>query len=570
MPIWRSTCLASTVALGLVAAPVQAEVAPGAYLAARQALSMSEFAQATDYFSQAMVADPDNPMLLENALTAFVSLGQIESARDISRRMIQTGADSQLANMVLLGADAKSGDWENVLEDLDAGQSVGPLFDDLLRGWTLIGEGRVSDALEQFDSVIEQDGVSAFGLYHKALALASVGDLEGAAEIMSGDENDAMRLNRSGIVAYAQVLSQLDRNDDAIALLDEGFGGDLDPALAQLRARLADGERVPVTAIRDATDGVAEIYMSIAGALGGETSNGYILLYVRMAQYLRPDLTEATLMAAGLLERLGQYDQAIAAYRRVSRDDPAFAAAEMGRAEALRSAGRDDAAIEVMQQLSELQPDNPAIHTALGDALRQLERYEEAATAYDAAIAQFDSPAEPQWVVYFARAIAYERTDRWDEAEADFRTALELNPKQPQVLNYLGYSYVEMGENLDEALTMIEEAVAARPDSGYITDSLGWAYYRLGRFQEAVEPMEKAVSLVPVDPVINDHLGDVYWAVGRKLEARFQWSRALSFIDDDTSTDADPDRIRRKLEVGLDKVLEEEGEEPLDMARDGG
>ena len=155
-------------------------------------------------------------------------------------------------------------------------------------------------------------------------------------------------------------------------------------------------------------------------------------------------------------------------------------------------------------------------------------------------------------------------------SESDFRKALELRPEQPQVLNYLGYSFLEMQTNMDEALDLIERAVALRPDSGYIVDSLGWGLYRLGRYEEAVGHMERAVELMPVDPVVNDHLGDVYWAVGREREAEFQWRRALSFIDEDGSSDADPDRVRRKLEIGLDAVLEEEGAPPLEVANDDG
>lgn len=200
----------------------------------------------------------------------------------------------------------------------------------------------------------------------------------------------------------------------------------------------------------------------------------------------------------------------------------------------------------------------------------QQERYSESLEAYDAAIDLLDPEDSSNWAVYFTRGIANERTDHWDAAEADFRRALELNPDQPQVLNYLGYSMVEKNENLDEALDMIERAVSARPDSGAITDSLGWVLYRLGRYDEAVAPMERAVELMPVDPVVNDHLGDVYWAVGRTREAEFQWKRALSFAIDDTLGDVDPERIRRKLEVGLDSVLEAEGADPLHLANDDG
>ena len=186
--------------------------------------------------------------------------------------------------------------------------------------------------------------------------------------------------------------------------------------------------------------------------------------------------------------------------------------------------------------------------------------------AEDPAIALEGEPGPQQWLVFCARGITHEREDRWDLAEADFRKSLELNPGQPQVLNYLGYSFVEMGVNMEEAVELIEEAVAAQPDSGYIVDSLCWVQFRMGQYSDAVENLERAAELMPVDPIVNDHLGDAYWAVGRKIEAEFQWKRALSFDPEEE----DATRIRRKLEVGLDVVLEEEGAAPLRItAQDG-
>jgi Flp pilus assembly protein TadD len=191
--------------------------------------------------------------------------------------------------------------------------------------------------------------------------------------------------------------------------------------------------------------------------------------------------------------------------------------------------------------------------------LRREERWAEAIPVYDAAIALVPEVKPDHWALFFSRAICEESLRNWDKAEADFRKALELNPDQPQVLNYLGYSFVDRGVNLDEALAMIERAVKAEPDSGYIIDSLAWAYFRLGRYADALAPMEKASLLEPVDPIVTDHLGDVYWAVGRKREAEFQWRRALSFDPEEK----DATRIRRKLEIGLDAVLAEEGAAPL-------
>ncbi|MEM8592028.1 MAG: tetratricopeptide repeat protein, partial [Pseudomonadota bacterium] len=303
-----------------------------------------------------------------------------------------------------------------------------------------------------------------------------------------------------------------------------------------------------------------------ASLVRAEAQPDYTLLYARIALAMRTDHTDALLLAAELLEDLKQYELAIQTYADMPRDDLDYHAAELGRAGALRSLEKFDAAIEVLNNLANTHGQLPVVHSTLGDLFRRQQDYVSAVGAYDAALERTpDDTARGKWFLYYARAIAYERQDNWTNAEADFRSALELSPDQPQVLNYLGYSLVEKQIKLDEALEMIERAVAGRPDSGYIVDSLGWVLYRLGRFDEAVGPMETAVELMATDPIINDHLGDVYWSVGRYTEAHFQWNRALSF-------DPEPDeatRIRLKLDVGLDVVLDEEGMEPLDVANDG-
>ena len=145
------------------------------------------------------------------------------------------------------------------------------------------------------------------------------------------------------------------------------------------------------------------------------------------------------------------------------------------------------------------------------------------------------------------RRLTTSPSGEWPKAEADFLRALELEPDQPLVLNYLGYSWVEQERNLDEAKTMIEKAVELRPDDGYIVDSLGWVAYRLGDFEEAARQLELAVELVPGDPIINDHLGDAYWQVGRLNEARFQWRRVLTLEPEDELAA----QVRRKLTGGL-------------------
>ncbi|WP_101066019.1 tetratricopeptide repeat protein [Roseovarius salinarum] len=557
--------------LQALALPVFADPAVGPYLAARQARYANDFQAAAQYYTRALASDPGNPALLESTIIAQMSLGEMEKARAVAAKMEADDLKSQVAHMALIAGEVEAGEYGALLGRIDAGRGIGPLGDGLIAGWAHLGQGDMSKALDAFDEVSRERGLNAFALYHKALALASVGDFEGADKIYSNAGDTQIQRTRRGTLAWIEVLSQLDRNEDALALISDVFGADPGPRVTRMRARLEDGERLSFTRIRGAREGIAEVFYSLGQALRSDAGEDYALLYARVAEYLDPGHVDAVLLSAELLEALERYELATESYARVPRDHPAFHVAEMGRAEALRSAGKDDAAIEVLAQLTETHPRMASVHVTLGDHLRQQQQFERAARAYDAALEIYENRDTDQWFVHYARGICHERLDNWEKAEADFRRALELNPDQPQVLNYLGYSLVEKRETLDEALSMIERAVEAEPDSGYIVDSLGWALYRLGRYDEAVEHMERAVELMPMDPVVNDHLGDVLWAVGRKTEARFQWRRALSFVDkENPSPDVELERIRRKLEVGLDRVLAEEGSPPLTVAGENG
>ena len=543
----------------------RAEANTGAYLAARQAVLMGDYAAAAENFTRALTRDPSNPMLLENAVLSFLSLGDLDRALPIARKMEADGLQSQVASMVLSAAEAREGAFDALLTRMAEDRGTGPLVDGLATAWAQMGKGDVGAALATFDALSGENGLGPFAAYHKALALAMVGDFEGSEALFAAEAGGPLQMTRRAAIARVQILSQLDRDPDAVALLDEMFGSDLDPALAQMRAALVEDAVLPFNLITSPTDGIAEVFHTVASFLRREAGDEYTLLYSRIASYLRPDHTDAILQSASLLESMEKFDLAVATYKLVPADDPSFHAAELGRAEALRKLDKLDAASEVLEQLTRSHGNLPIVHVTLGDLKRQMERFGDAVTAYDTALALYPAEEQGHWFIYYARAIAHERQDSWDKAEADFRKALELNPDQPQVLNYLGYSLVEKQIKLDEALDMIERAVAARPDSGYIVDSLGWVLYRLGRYEEAVVHMERAAELMPVDPIVNDHLGDVLWAVGRTREAQFQWTRALSFDPEEK----DATRIRRKLEVGLDVVLAEEGAQPLARVANG-
>jgi tetratricopeptide (TPR) repeat protein len=559
----RSIALVSLCAV--LATPALSFGTAGSYLAARHASFQSDYAQAAEYYTRALALDPANAALMEAVISSNINYGMVERAWPVARRMVEGGIDSQIANMAILVQLVSEGRFEDLRTMLDDGDSVGALVDGLAHAWATFGTGDVTAALAGFDGAAAQPGLESFARVHKALALAAVGDFEGADDILSGRAAGPVQVSPRSILAHVQILAELDRRDDALALIDEVFGANPDPVFASVREDLVSGNPVSYTVARTSAEGIGEVLHAVGAALTGEAAPGFALLYARLAAFLNPANSDSVLLSAALLEDMGQFDLATRAYDTIAPDHPAYIQAEIGRSQALRDAGRDDAAVEALTQLARRYPDTRIVHYRLGDLLRGLDRHAEATPAYDRAIELTPEPEQQDWPLFFSRGITLERTDRWPEAEADFRTALDLEPGQPQVLNYLGYSLVEMQIKLDEALDMIERAVAARPDDGYITDSLGWVLYRLGRYDEAIVHMERAVELEPVDPIINDHLGDVLWAVGRKIEARFQWHRAMSFDPEPEEAE----RIRRKLEVGLDVVLEEEGADPLAVAKDG-
>ncbi|PTQ73459.1 tetratricopeptide repeat protein [Celeribacter persicus] len=549
---------------GTVALPSPVLADAGSYLAARQATMDRTFPELANYATRALAGDTENPALLESVISAHISMGNFDAVKGYASQLIQIEPSNQIAAMANLTLLARDGDYEGLMAALEGGQSISTVVDGLMLAWAHVGLGDMSGALDLFDQGAGMgQGFENFGAYNKGLALALVGDYEGALEILSQPD---MPQSRFSVIAQAEILSQLERDEEALAFLNDSFGeGPLDLELETLREALTDGETVPFTVVHSARDGIADVFFAVASALDGGLDDAYTLLYARIAEALRPDEASYVLSVATLLERLENYDLATQALDKIPAEDPAFPVASLARSETLRASGNIEASLEVLRQLAKSHPELDEAHTALGDALRRQEDYAGAAKAYSVVIERHQPPTRAQWPLYFTRGTAYERLGEWEKAEADLRQALELEPDQPRVLNYLGYSYLEMKTNLDEAMEMIRKAVEARPEDGYITDSLAWGLYRLRRYDEAVEPMERAVELMPVDPIINDHLGDVYWAVGREREARFQWQRALSFEPEEDEAA----RIRKKLEIGLDRVLIEEGEEPTRDTNDG-
>jgi len=564
LPRARALALALALALPVLAPPVLAPAQgasgiAGPYLAAEHAARRGDISAAARLYAQALALDPDNTDLIGRTITHQMAAGQIERAIPVARRLDAIRPGHHLGALLLAVDALKRGDPAQARALLaSGGTDGGPFVGQLIDAWAAFAGGDIDAARKMLDELEEAGTGGAAGeivvAYHLGLQESAAGrDAEALVAFDRATEragNSTLRLTR----IRAGVLARLGQVEDARAAVAERLSRILgDRRLELLERDLAAG-KIPAPVVRTGIEGAAESLFGVSGYLSRGDNRQIGLAYAQLAVHLDPGLVEARLLIAGLLQQDEQYDLAITAFEAIPAAAPEALDAEIGRAEAMQQAGRVDEAIAALRNTVAAHPRAIEAHTSLGDMLRRDSRFAEAGKAYDGALALVAHPERRHWPLFYQRGISFERSKQWPRAEADFLKALELEPDHPLVLNYLGYSWVEMGENFAEAQAMIEKAVEQRPGDGYIIDSLGWVLYRLGDFDGAVGHLERAVELKPVDPVVNDHLGDALWMVGRRIHARFQWKRSLSFEPEEENAE----RIRRKLAEGLDAVLEAE------------
>ena len=522
----------------------------GDYLAARFAGSQHETKVADKYFDRTLEAEPDNPVILERAFMVSLNGGDMERSVSLARRLVKLVPDHRLARLVLSLAAIKDGDYKAAQKEIGSAEQGAfvALVGSLTEAWAAAGDGNEQLALDKLKAF---EGKPAFGLfraYHEALIYDLLGDAKNAESsyrtAMEASGGTSIRI----VQAYASFLARQGRIDEGRAVLDQYASLAPDHPLVRNALRQLNAGKPMRPLVANAAEGVAEALYGLGSALAQDVTSDVAPLYLQLAIWMRPDFDVARTLLADNYEQKKRWADAIAIDDAVDKESPLYNNAQIQKALDLDRLNRQDEAVAVLRKA---QADNPkAVEPiiALGDIYRGKEKYAEAALEYTRALALAGKPDPSHWTIYYARGICNERLGKWPLAEADLKTALKLSSEHPLVLNYLGYSWIEQGRNLTEALAMIEKAVELRPNDGFIVDSLGWALFRLGDYPKAVEYLERAVELEPGDPTINEHLGDALWKVGRKIEARFQWSHALDMKPEDKRISL----LKSKLELGLD------------------
>jgi len=504
----------------------------GSYLAARTADVEKDAASAARFYRQALKSDPKNAFLLERSVVSSAAAGDMADAIRFAGDLLKEQPANNPARLITAIEQVRAEKYADAVKSLDA-EGAGVLADltaGLLKAWARFGQGEVDLAIEDLDALKGEDWYEPFKLLHGAyIALAAGRTAEALKRLEEahGADANAVRITE----AYARALSIAGRTDEAEQTLRDFLSRFPDNSLARAALDDISAGQGHTNTIATPIEGASEALAGIGAAVGQEGGIEVAFLYLRLALYLDPNIAGGlgALSLGDLLATNKQGESAIGVYESIPETAPFRALGQMRAALALDDMDRTAEAEEAFKKAIAANPEDIQSYISYGNMLRGRERFAEAAEVYAQAIALIPEPSASDWSLFYYRGISHERSKEWPKAEADFKKALELSPDQPLVLNYLGYSWVDMGMNLDEAMGMIRKAVELRPNDGFIVDSLGWAHYRLGEYDEAVEELERAVGLRSDDPVINDHLGDAYWKAGRTLEAQFQWRHARDF-----------------------------------------
>ncbi|TFG85821.1 MAG: tetratricopeptide repeat protein, partial [Hyphomicrobiales bacterium] len=544
--------VAAPAAYSEVAGPGAVQAGPGTllgnYLSGRVARGDHDTTAAAEFYSRALAEDPGNELILEQTFLLETAAADWDRAIELAHELVKHEPSHRIAQF-LLGIDSfKRGKYDEADKHFAAARQ-GPIADltsILARAWVQQAAGKTNDALATLDSLSDADWAQFYQRYHRAL----IADLAGKRDMARTAFSQAFRKNPTTLrVADAYARHAVNAKNRKLAkqtLRTHIAKASRHPLSLALLGEIEAGKTPPLL-VTSPSDGLAEVFYGIGDALAGEGGLDMGIVFLQFALYLKPDFPLAHVALAEAFDGAKRYDLELAEFNTISEDSPLWLNVQIQKAFALNALEQVDEAKVLLEKIIAQNPKDVRPLDALGNILRSHERYAEARDYYSRAIDLIDKPTREHWALFYARGVCSERLKEWPAAEADLKRALELSPDESPVLNYLGYTWVDQNQNLKTAMDYIRKAVKLKPDDGYYVDSLGWAYFRIGKLQSAVEQLERAVELKPDDPVINDHLGDAYWRIGRTLEAKYQWQQSLTLKPDNDLVAS----IEKKLEDGL-------------------
>ncbi|MDX1975816.1 MAG: tetratricopeptide repeat protein [Rickettsiales bacterium] len=512
----------------------------GNYLSALHARSNGNIKDSITNLEEAYRANPQNKSLVVQLQAMMLMDGMLDKAIDLAASSPPKDRDT-ISLLLLALRDIKQNKPADASKVLDtvADSNTGQLWMPLINAWLDLSQGKLKKPLKVEDVSAGIGRAESLVNYHLALINNQAGFKDAAIENFKNAIEDPQ--NPPGHIMEA-VLAFYTQNGQPEALKKL-----VSTYLAANSDSMLNSNAVVVSTLQE---GVAEVLFTMGSIMLEAEVYQDAAIYLQLAVYLRPNFDVAALMLGSAYSKMQQYDRSNETYAKVAEISRLHMVAQLHIA---MNYDRMDKTTEAIAKLDEITKRLPTQYESLvakGDLLRVRFRYNEAIEAYNQALARINTRKSHHWPILFARGASYERLGKIELAEQDMQEALKLKPDQPDVMNFLGYSWVVRGYKTQEAKAMIEKALKLRPNNGQIADSMGWALYLEGKYEEALKYLEKATELLPSDPTVNDHLGDSYWRMGRKTEARYQWERALSFSPEP----AEAQLLQNKLKDGLPEV----------------
>jgi len=512
----------------------------GSYLAGESALTNKDNQSAIYHFKNAINSkelDTEHGYDIAKKLCNLYLLeGDIENCillgKKIEKKLSSNSIDNANILMALIVADIKEKKINSALARLKKMEksSYERFSVPIIEAWLIALEKKNFRKAKQKLNELEKDS-SINGLRNFNLALIH--------EFFNKND-EALIYYQKTINAFTQPSYRLvevsanafERNGDfdkAKEIYIKFLSSSNDNLLIENSLKRIENKEKPNKLIANLNDAIAELFNTIASSFRSDFTNNFSLIYSYFSLYLRKDFEVAQLYLAELLENDNKFEEANTLYEKIKPSSSFYWHSKLKKARNLELLGNNKESISILEEMSNEKKDRYDSLKLLGDIYRNYDKYGEAIKFYNEAVIRIKKISSEHWDLLYSRGMAYERNNQWELAEKDFLKILELRPDQPDVLNYLGYSWIEQDINLDQAKKLILKAVNLKPRDPYIADSLGWAYYNLKEYKKAVEELERAVSLKPTDPIINDHLGDAYLKVNRELEALYQWEKAIQF-----------------------------------------
>ena len=524
------------------------------FLNAHYAKNQGRYQEAGDFLS--LLADKENSSvdILKQTYVSLALAGRVDEAVKYAEKAKSLGGDDIVTEIVIISEAAKKGDFAKVRNILDnsrqAKYNAGLV--NLLKAWAFAGETQYDKALQTLEKVKEDKAFAGPYAFHKALIQDLAGKNKEAADsylAVLGKHGETASIR--SLQASISFFRRNGRPDKARELLNIY---NRNPAhFANVGKDLFWTQKEEAT-VKNAAAGMAESILGIATNYTAGSDAAVGVLFLRIALYLDDNLLPAKVLLAEVLERLNLYDEAIKVYASLPKGGNLYASSQIQMIKLLIEQKRFEQAKEALDTVKQQYGDDVSLLIVQGDIDRAQNNVKSAAENYTKAIEKIGKESDVPANLYAARGIVLAESEKWEQAESDLLKALIKNPADSYILNYLGYTWMVDGKNLDQAEKMIKIAAEKSPDDGSITDSLGWLYYLKGDIEKSVEVLEKAVQQMPAHSIINNHLGDAYWKAGRKREAVFQWEKAIK-LNHKIKPEEIQD-IKFKIDNGLEAFLQ--------------